>query len=221
MGKKKKKVAIVGSGDDSRLLIDRDEFECWSLNNLYTNFTEKYTRWFELHHIKKVDGVWYRRDSDTFGGRSVDEYIESLKSLDIPIYMHRKIKEIPKSVPFPIVDILARFPRGYFNNSFAWMIAFAIIQDFKEIHIYNLCRADEDISEYLVHKFSTEYMLGVADGAGIKVFVAEDSELLKCKYLYGYQENTNAYGKHVEFIRNRDSGYRKSYIQHVLGFGHI
>jgi hypothetical protein len=221
MGKKEKKVAIIGSGDDYGIQIDLGKFELWTMNNCYRNKREKYNRIFELHHIKNVNGKWYRRDSSVFGGQPVSDYIEELKNLDVPIYMHQKIKEIPRSIQFPIVQVIDRFPRGYFGNSFAWMIALAIIQGFNEIHIYNVCKTLEDISEYFVHRLSTEYILGVAEGLGIKVFVAEDSELLKSKYLYGYQENINSYENHINNIKDRSYEYSKYNMQHFLGFGHI
>lgn len=174
-----------------------------------------------MHHIKKIDNKWYRRGSSVFGTQEVDDYIEDLKRLDIPVYMQRKIKEIPKSVQFPITDVLDRFPRGYFCNSFAWMIALAIIQNFKEIHIYNICSPYENISEYFVHRLSTEFMLGIAEGIGIKVFVAEDSEILKCKYLYGYQENSYSYENHVNYLKNMGGSYIKQNMQWLLRIGHI
>ena len=64
-------------------------------------------------------------------------------------------------------------------------------------------------------------MLGIAEGIGIKIFISESSELLKSKYLYAYQENTNSYERHVNYLKNGGGNYSKYDLQDHLGIAHI
>lgn len=91
------------------------------------------------------------------------------------------------------------FRRGYFTNSFSYMLAMAIMEKFDEIEIYGLCTKMETFREYYVHRISTEYLLGYAECKGIKVTVGHRSDLLKTTYLYGYQEEPWDYEKWQEW----------------------
>ena len=219
--KKRRKVAILGCSFCNNE-FDEDEFEIWSMNNGFlVNSHIKFTRWFELHRIDEIDGTFYRRDIDYFKDKTVRGYLEDLNKLDIPVYMHKKWKIVKKSIAFPLVKILNRFPRGYFTNSFAWMVALAIIEGFKEINLHGVCEFQEDFSEFYVHKLSTEYLLGVAEGLGIKIFVPNDSGLLKCRYLYGFQENPYTYEKHISELESRRGLFSKDLIENHIGLGHV
>ena len=43
-------------------------------------------------------------------------------------------------------------------------------------------------TEYMEQRPSVEYLLGLAEGRGIKVTVAESSDILKCRSLYAYED---------------------------------
>lgn len=197
---KKKSVAIIGCGEDEEAQkLDSSKFEFWGVNNGYLrNEGLPWSRWFEIHRITKEDGIHYRRDSEMMGSETIEAYLLNLAALDIPVYMQQKHKLIPKSKPYPLAEVLARFPRGNFNNTIAWEIALAIIEGFKEIHVYRICTPLNSFSEYLIHRQSTEYMLGIAEGLGIKVYVPHYSDLLKSKYLYGFQEHPGTYSQYME-----------------------
>ena len=199
---KKKKVAILGCGEsEAAQQLDGNEFEFWGVNNGYwRNEGLPWTRWFEIHRIKEVNGVYFRRDTDKMGGLTVRHHLDNLNELDIPIYMHKKWKIVKKSKPFPLMDVLERFPRGHFNNTIAWEIGLAILEGFKEIHVYEIASPLDDFGENYIHRLSTEYMLGIAEGLGIKVHVPHYSDLLKSKYLYGFQENPGTYQTYINAL---------------------
>ncbi len=60
------------------------------------------------------------------------DYLKAIASLDCPVYMQQHWDIVPKSVPYPLQDILSSFGR-YFTNSVSYMIALAIKVGAKEI----------------------------------------------------------------------------------------
>ena len=220
--RKKDGVVILGCSDRFNFYGAADDFEWWSMNNCYRSHPEvDFTRWFEIHRIEKAGGRFLRRDSANIGEGTVDDYLTDLNGLGIPVYMQRRWREVKRSVEFPLMAVLSRFPRGYFNNSIAWMIGFAIVEGFTEIHVCGLSDPLDDFAEYYVHRLSTEYMLGVAEGLGIKVVVPHNSELLKCKYLYGFQENPHTYAPYVAELNSRAGMYRKDQLERVVWVDHV
>lgn len=191
-----KRVILIGGSTRSTDRIDDDGAELWSCNNLYTlckTLELEPTRWFEIHHITRVKDVYYRRFVPTVGAEQpIKDYLLELKALKIPVYMQKHWPIIPRSISYPLQDVLARFPRAYFNNSFAYMLALAIMEKFEEIEIYGIGSPLETMREYLVHILSTEYLLGYAEALDIKVTVGHISDLLKCP-LYGYAEQPGDY----------------------------
>jgi hypothetical protein len=193
-----KRIVIIGGGfRSSDKLCLNDDDELWSCNNLYGVFDfydlPKPSRWFEIHRISEDNGVYSRRGVSKMGDTSINDYLQSLDDLNIPVYTQKHIPIIRRSIPFPLVKVLERFPRAFFNNSFAYMLALAIMEKVESIGVYGICMPNELFREYYVHRISTEYLLGYAEALGIKVDVSHKSLLLKCTYLYGYQEAPEDY----------------------------
>ena len=188
---KKSKLAIVGCSDTNKKApYDKaDEFEFWGVNNLFTNMGKKpWTRWFEIHHVEKnpVTGMWERRGNPDFRGMPVDKYLRHLQSLNIPIYMRAPCELVPNAVLYPIQDILANFG-DYFTNTVSYMIALGIAEGhYEEIHIYGVDMAVD--TEYFWQRPSCEYFLGIARGMGIKVILPDECDLLKTRFLYGFDD---------------------------------
>ena len=190
---KKSKVAIVGFAPSwSKAPWKDDEFEIWTLNEAYRLFEKlpdtRADRWFEIHNP----------DSPS---KATPEHTEWLKSCPIPVYMQKHYDTIPKSVPFPFNDIMEWLKEKghlgfkYFTNSISWMIALAICEGFKEIHVYGVDMAQDEskngTSEYAYQKPSCEYLLGVAEKYA-KVYLPDNSDLLKCDNLYGIDSDNEA-----------------------------
>jgi len=189
-----KKIAIVGCSDTKHLAPHNDpSWEMWGMNNAYT-YVPRRTGWFEIHPIKLQDGKYFRRKllrpgvfewSNEFRGQPMETYIRDLAGLDVPVYMQQHWDAIPKSVPYPLQDITSRFG-DYFTNSVSYMIALAIMQGATEIGCYGVDMATG--SEYGPQRPSCEYFLGIAVGLGIKIVIPKQMDLLKTKFLYGFQE---------------------------------
>ena len=187
--KKRTKVAIVGfTGTREQAPYNDPEFEIWTVNNLY-RFVPRQDRVFELHTREQIA-------ADLTHGVDGKTYVEELASMTIPVYMQEKYPDIPASIKYPLDKMIDEFgiersninhkPDAYFTNSISFMIALAIYEGFKEIHVYGV---DLAIGvEYIEQRPSCEYYLGIAKGRGIKLFLPIESDLLKTRFIYGYDE---------------------------------
>ena len=72
----------------------------------------------------------------------------------------------------------------YFNNTFSYMIAYAILKGYKEIEIYG-CRFIDDSEQRAKQKQSTRELVMFARGRGIKVTAPADECLLEEYEYYG------------------------------------
>ncbi len=184
----KKKVAIVGFAGTRDMAPYKDEsFEIWSVNNLYS-FIPRTDRIFELHPKELLE---HREHHGAPGG----EHLSALKQMGIPIYMQEKYEDIPSSVEYPLQAMIECFgiPRmdgkqkdAYFTNSISFMTALAITEGFKVIHLYGVDMAVN--TEYNEQRPSCEYYIGIAKGMGIDIRIPVASDLLKTRFIYGYEE---------------------------------
>lgn len=184
---KRKKVAIVGFAPSWKEapFADQDT-DIWLLNEMYKLAPQvpvfRFDRWFEIHD----------RNSPS---KATAEHIAFLKQCPCPLYMWDHFDDLPSSIPFPKDEIIAwlekqgRIGARYFTNTISWMIALAMYEGFEEIAIYGVNMSTD--SEYGYQKPSCEYFIGLAEGMGIKVFIPQSSELLKCTQLYGFESNNN------------------------------
>lgn len=176
------KVAILGFTETWRLAPFQDpDFEIWGLNELYM-FIPRWDRWFEIH-----DRAIYQNDRNR-----THEHILRLQQMTCPIYMQQHWDDIPASVPYPLQAMSQMFPNPcpealpYYNNSISYMLALAIAEGFKEIHIYGVDMSHD--TEYMNQRPSCEYFIGIAQGMGIKLYIPSEADLLKTPFLYGFQQ---------------------------------
>ena len=175
------RVAIVGFADGHAHLApyDDDTWETWGINTLHKRFGDKrWTRWFNLHDLEKHHG-------------DDQEHLKWLREFKGPVYLRPedvgKYKILGES--FPKGTILRKF-RPYFNNTISWLTAFAIHLGYKEIGMWGVDMAQDGIlmAEFSHQRPSCEYFLGLAEGMGIKITVAPESDLLKTTHLYGFED---------------------------------
>lgn len=92
---------------------------------------------------------------------------------------------------YPLEEIIKHFNTEYFNNTAAYMIALAIYLKYDKIRLYGI---DHPIgSPWFEDRTGVEYWLGRAEEAGIKVEVAEGSQVLRTLTgkLYGQAGDSN------------------------------
>jgi len=188
-----KKVAIIGYTSSRALApYDDPDFEIWGLNDLH-RFIPKYDRWFELH--KEADVIREHAAGRMEGRDSWTESYKVMSQMTCPVYMQEVNPDIPMSLKFPLKEILNYFSKyfvdkeavRYFTNSISYMLALAIMEDFKEIHVYGVDMAVG--TEFQEQRASCEFWLGVAVGRGIKIHIPEQSDLLKSKFLYAFEDD--------------------------------
>lgn len=214
---KKRKVCIMGFAPSwtTAPWLDK-EWEIWTLNEAYKlaerepNF--RADRWYEIHDRYSIS-------------KNTDEHIAFLKQCPCPVYMWQHYDDIPNSVRFPKEEILEHFASkgykgsGYITNSISWFIAHAIYEG----NISDLLIVGVDLSqdaEYGWQKPSCEYWIGLAEGLGINVTIAESSELLKSGVLYGYESNnkirnwikaqSKELGKRAQMARQNELQYHQA-----------
>lgn len=199
--REKNRVYIVGcAGSKDLVPWDDTTAEFWGVNNLYGVPLEgaHYDRWFEIHNIwqSKVSGRLVRRGEKIFRGQPVEEYLKGLARIQCPVYMQKHwVALIPNSVQYPLEDVVKYFAQEkgfgigfarYLTNTISYEIVLAIYEGFKEIFVYGV---DMSIgSEYENQRPSCEFWLGVAAGIGIKLFIPPEADLLKSRFLYGFEE---------------------------------
>jgi len=198
------KIGIVGANiREEQLKEYEDEYELWAVNNLFQRFKKiRWGKYFDIHDFSKVDSEFYSRrgfnyypiDSDI----TVKTYLEGLNNLTCIKFLKRKIDLIKDYAIFPFDALIKKYGE-YFGCSFAWLTAFAIKQDPDEIGYFGTVLGG---NEYYYQRPSTEYLIGIAKGLGIKIFNHQTSNLLKETYLYAAQEDFDLiYLLHGEFAK--------------------
>jgi hypothetical protein len=189
-----KKVAIVGFADTrSEAPFTDPSWEIWGLNDLHAHIP-RFDRWFDIHDRENIDlDVTTGRADPTKCG------IGGLKTLNVPIYMQDRYEDIPNSIKFPLAELQAKFG-NYFTNSISFMIALALFEGYEEIGIWGVDMAVG--KEYIKERPSVEHMIGIAQGRGVKVFIPDGCDLLKSRFIYGFQsKEQSAFNLKIESMR--------------------
>lgn len=151
------------------------------------------SRYFEMHE------GW--RDF-LGGGEAAVEHREWLMSMSIPVYMLKVEHDIPMSREYPMAEVAEKLGRtqfgtAYLESSIAYMMAAAMLEmrpDGKQI--FNGDRIGIwgcDLAtggEYAYQRPNMEYLIGLARGLGIIVYVPPQNILLSpCRKVpYGMKE---------------------------------
>lgn len=172
-------------------------WELQGLNNLHLMLRPEQVcqRWFDFHDPQTLI--------------TDPPHVEWLTKGVVPVYMMPKTiaPEFPSAVEFP-VSTLDRLYRdewklsgwNYVTNSVSWMIMLAIAAlapglkrgEGGQIGLWGIDMAvgGPDLAgEYAYQRPSCEYWLGVAEGLGINVYVADRADLLKCGARYGEHDD--------------------------------
>ncbi|KKL13267.1 hypothetical protein LCGC14_2527480, partial [marine sediment metagenome] len=168
----------------SQLVPWKDEdTEIWACNDLpqrYNGF--RFDRCFQFHSDHdRMRVAWPEWENHLAWLRQPH---------DLLIYMQEEYDNVPSGIRFPKEKIEAMVPHGwYFAHTFCWMVAFAILLEYEEIHLYGVGSfSGEPMSaDRCIH-----YWIGVAEGRGIKVEIHGEGELfvieqvVRSKKQYGY-----------------------------------
>lgn len=132
LSEKRTKVAILGTVPHKLLAPFNDlSFDIWAIAHACLGDPlPRVDRIFEIHKEEEwrkwlSDGAWKQHPN-------------------VPVYMQKVFPDVPNSLPFPYDDLIAKFKifddraEVNFTNSISEMIAMAIDEGYREIHVYGV-----------------------------------------------------------------------------------
>lgn len=160
------KVAIIGLGPSHCDAPWHDStWQKWGLP-----WDEGYWRWmdrhFEMHDMRLLESEHSKRR---------EGYFERLAECDV-LYMQAEDESLPNARAYPFADV-AETVGPYWNSSIAYALALAIHEGAEEIGIWGVDMDGTD--EYDYQRPNLEYLIGLARGLGIPVFIPTISPLCK------------------------------------------
>lgn len=199
---KRTKIAILGFTPHRELAPwTNPAWELWGINDLYLDIPQVANdrlRWFQLHE--------WNSKLVTAAGEMVSppcprdpQHVLWLQhhAKAFPIYVKEARSELPDAIVFPRQALFDYFDSNYFTNSVSWMLGLAIMElcpekggraiAGAEIAVYgvDMMTAGGQGSEYGWQRPSCEWLLGLAQGCGIKVTLPKESDLMKTAFAYG------------------------------------
>lgn len=175
------KVAIVGAAATYRAAPFMDSgWEIWGVP--WISYP-RVTRLFEVHEETYYTGPDEERDGNV--QRSCERWP------DVPVYCTQsRAHAFPKPVPYPFREIMDFLPIPFLEDSVSHMLACAIYWGADEIGLYGVHMMPERLEHarygnHLFHRPGVTYLVGLAQGRGIKVTIAPGSPLFMSLYTQG------------------------------------
>lgn len=172
-----RKVCILGFTESKREAPWGDpSWEFWGINDLHNSVEwQRCHRWYNLHDLASI--------------KQQPVHDNWLRQAQIPVYMWDHYDEYPTSLRFPKDEVIDLIGRRYFTNTIAWLIGHALLEGVTEIAVYGVDMAQG--TEYASQRPSCEYLLGIAEGRGVRVHIPGSSDLLKAAGLYGAEPQSD------------------------------
>jgi|TARA_R110002051_G_C8480507_1_gene461577 hypothetical protein len=169
-------IAICGMAQHDKSEVDNFNGEIWGLpwDEGRWPFFDRY---FEIHPLDLLRKPEAQRR---------DGYEERLKSLPI-LYMQEAYEDIPNAIRYPVEKVVDNLGFDYFNSSIAYLMGMALLEGADKIGIWGVDMADLEpvpgdpsyISEFAYQRPNMEYLIGLARGRGVDVYIPERSPLAK------------------------------------------
>lgn len=146
-----KVVHIIGTGDDFPI---NSNSEKWGWNYEFLR-SKRVNKLFAMDGINGLSKV-------ISGEIDRKEIVQRINQLDIPFITPWKEKGILKSETFPIIEVYKRFGNCYFKSTLSYMVAYALLKGYTEVHFWNINFAS--FNQDFLERPSVEYWLGVLNG---------------------------------------------------------
>jgi hypothetical protein len=186
---KQDKLSILGTADTLGAAPWEDkEFEIWAVAPALT-----------YPSFKRGDLIFEMHSRDYWDDKAI---IERLNKWDGPVYMQDVYPEVPKSIKYPLDEVLPY--RRYHTTSITYMLALAyysFLKVKKPLHVALFGVHMEHREEYSEQRPCCEYWLGRMEGAGIDIYIAGGA-ILRSEGLYAYEGYNAICGK----LRTRIEG---------------
>jgi len=187
-----KSVYILGSGDSGWGFQNRafpEGSEVWGVNNMPIKHPQvPWTRIFEVHAFQNKNGTWLRKGQEMFRDLTVNDYVDKLNALDIPIYvLDHPETPFTNAATIDLPTLRSKY-RDFFSTTLSYELALALEESFTHI---DLLGVDMTLSsEYRDQRPSVTYFIGLAEGRGVVVTLPETSPIVKNDYAYGLGESS-------------------------------
>jgi hypothetical protein len=167
-----RKIAIVVRGATHVDAPWQDkEWEIWGLP--WISYP-RVDRFFEIHEIECFSGPDPERDGQITANAK--------KLPDVPCYCtNSRAHLFHDARPYPFEDVFKSLPIVFLEDSVAHMIALAIHEGCDELALYGV----HMMGAYASHRPSVTYLVGLAQGRGIKVTIPPGSPLFMSMYVQG------------------------------------
>jgi len=184
-----KKVAIVGKAATATLApYDDPEWDIWGL--AWKNYPRVDLQ-FDVHHPDFKKAAEFKRHFNSHHNPD-GLYLAKVNGEKVPIMCHPSaMGSFERGRPFPFEEVKAILPRVYLDCSISWMIGYAMLIGVEHIGLWGCHFMRKE--EYAVQLPSVAYMIGLAEGRGVKVDVCAGAPMLMSGYVAG------AYGISPEF----------------------
>ena len=202
----RKPLCIIGTASTSGeapydLEVDGEYvYDIWGINTaLVKEDVKRLDVCFEMHPKRYWGQQMVTERLNDFGGRVV---------------MQDHYDQIPKSEAFPREAIKKKYhidamgENLFVTTTMVYMVLLAIEEGYTDISLYGVHMAHE--SEYAYQRSSMSWVLGIIhgwilDGKDYKIYLPEESQILRAEYEYGYDEPTKA----MQYLAGREDGMAK------------
>lgn len=195
------KVAIVGLADTGTAAPwDDAAWEVWGLNGghlrqpgffLRPDGLFRADRWFQIHppaacDAKELDWLEKMEAVTQDGYAGIPTYVRP-EDMDHWVRAYPTAAEAGVFLPFPITDVMRRFPTGWFANTFCLEVALALHLGATSIGLYGV-ECGGYGREVAVERPAVAYWMGVATGLGVEVVTPDGCTLRYTTFdvVYGF-----------------------------------
>jgi hypothetical protein len=188
----RRKVLIYGGGLGKREApLDDPGWSVWAINLIPPLDWRGQLRadlWFDLHQR----------------GAQTEDDMRWISGCPFPIVVPPDLMDATeRAVEFPLTRIRSEFPNAPLACSFAYQIALALSEGFKEIGLFGVELAYGSPRERTVEWASVNWWLGLAEGRGVKIHRPLNSRLGRHPRLYGleYDEEIKDTRHYLRMVR--------------------
>lgn len=200
----RKQLAICGTASTlGAAPFDDSNYEIWAVQPALAS-----------EECKRVDRVFEMHGRSYFTQAAV---LERLMEFDGPVYMQEHFPEIPNSVAYPRSEIKEQYyipamgPNLYVTNTISWMILLALSEGWRDLNFYGVHMAHD--TEYYYQQPSCAWALGMAQASGCTIWLPKESEVLKARHEYGFDNPTETVMKIDRRLQGMKKGIQEGKTQ--------
>lgn len=124
-------------------------------------------------------------------GSNIAAMLDWLKTCATPVVTSCVHADYPALEPFPLAEVLTKYPLGYFNSTAAYAVAYAMLVGATKITCFGMDFTYPDAHDAEKGRACVEFWLGMAAAQGIEISVPKTTSLLdamnpQADRFYGY-----------------------------------